>query len=330
MVIYHGSIFCFYLRVLSWRLYTMGGWVIRDLIISSRRFNRLYNHPLGVYAQNVYLISYTLSDAWGHLPFDYEWLSLKVIPGNKKITTDDIKTIMVLLCVVGLWDPPYVVDDNLYVHIFNFEKINFEGIRRRRKALWEAENGVIPHRNEKEPFQENLNFWNDIRKTSSNNVNLWDLEEYSTIFRNITECSGIFRQYSIGIGIGIGTRKKTEKTADAGPLKKKISGNLTLGKTVISENYMNKLLKTIGYDYYQFYLILYRAKDADDPIAYIEQGIKSGYIYKACIDEEKDPLKVKSWIDDKMGIISTDSVANTGIQSIKSILSTLKKENDHA
>lgn len=99
---------------------------------------------------------------------------------------------------------------------------------------------------------------------------------------------------------------------------------------MISENYMNKLLKTIGYDYYQFYLILYRAKDADDPIAYIEQGIKSGYIYKACIDEEKDPLKVKSWIDDKMGIISTDSVANTGIQSIKSILSTLKKENDHA
>ena len=305
----------------------MGGWVIRDLIISSRRFNRLYNHPLGIYAQNVYLISYTLADSWGHLPFDYEWISLKVIPGNKKITENDIKTIMVLLCVVELWETPYLVNNNLYIHIFNFEKLNYEGIRRRRKGFWEGENGKTPHTHKNEKFLDNLEEWDNIRKTSSNYVNLRDLGEYSGIFRNVSECSGIFRQYSNSNSIG--TRKRTE-TADAGRLKKLVTGEIILGKTTLSKNYITKLLNTIGGDYYQTYLILYRAKDAVDPVAYIEQGIKSGYIYKACIDEEKVPLKVKSWIDDKMGIISTDSVANTGIQSIKSILSTLKKENDHA
>jgi hypothetical protein len=45
--------------------------------------------------------------------------------------------------------------------------------------------------------------------------------------------------------------------------------------------------------------IIYRAKDKETPMAWITDGLKkeNAYALVACADEEKDPQKVRAWID---------------------------------
>ena len=279
----------------------MSGWVLKESILTSRRFNRLYLHPEGEFAQIIYLLSYTLADSWGHIPFDPEWILLKVIPGNKSCTLERVQLAMVMLIAVGLWGKPYCIDNNLYVYIFNFEKFNRDGLRKRRKGAWEAENGEIPTKDRAEDFIKNIEYWRKVRDESKNYINIIEYPIYSETFRNVSEYFGTFCWYSTGIGIGTGTKNKTS-SPDGGFYEKMIPNEITLSGVILRKSYLIKILKFVDNDIDQFGRILYRARKAKDPYSYIQSGISNKFIFSSVIEEDTTPAEVKKWMDKLFGI----------------------------
>jgi len=292
------------------------GRVIYQEICSSRRFNHLYNlGDSGRLAQIIYFTSYSHSDCWGHIPFDAETIKYLAMPGCDE-NLSNILYSMCLLVHIKLWDKPYRVNDELYIHIFNFEQKNIEGIRRRVRGKWPDESGVIPFRERKGdksiPIQECVANADNIRKNSSFYIDPATDPELSGIFRKISESSVPFRE--------------TQKSAIT-PAPIFSFDDLNINNKKIRGSFLYKLYRYLGYDIDQLGRLLYRAKESANIYAFITSGLSSGWINYPCADEENNPAAVRAWIDNLFGISSKQQ--SRGASELISLSDIMKEVLDN-
>ena len=91
------------------------------------------------------MVSYPYSDDWGHLPYDARWIKNECMPECRR-SLDKIKLAMEMIVKVGLWQYVYKVNNKKYVYIYNFEPMQRDGIRHRRRGEYPDESGKIPER----------------------------------------------------------------------------------------------------------------------------------------------------------------------------------------
>jgi len=111
----------------------------------SNKYNDLYKSEHGELAQNIYTISYSYSDDWGHLPYDARWIKNECMPESIRMLAD-ISSAMESLVITGLWQYVYKVEGKKYIYIYNFEPLQRDGIRHRRRGEYPGEYGQTPER----------------------------------------------------------------------------------------------------------------------------------------------------------------------------------------
>lgn len=315
----------------------MNGYIIYESIISSRRWNRLLQHPDGELSQLIYLLSYIKADFWGHLPFDCEWIKLQILPGSNR-THDEIRVAMALLLATRLWDPPYRIEENLYVHIFGFEKWSRGGIRKRMRGQWPDERGVLPHRDLKTSIDDDFASAQTVRSTATTYINILTFPEFSGIFRNLLEKYPQFELFSRNFQSNTTStvqystvQYKNTEAANAGFLDSFPQVIHISGKE-IRKSYLVRLFKKLNGDIHQLCLVLFRANTANNPYAYIERGITDGYIYEPSTAEYESPSYVQAWIDQLCGISTSTPRASknrdTDPESISNLISNLIPQED--
>ena len=72
------------------------------------------------------------------------------------------------------------------------------------------------------------------------------------------------------------------------------------------------LIKKAGGDPYKAGLAIYRAKDKNDMVRWIMAGIKQGYVWKPCADEDNRPKVVKAWLEKYIFKQKRDAVQSVG------------------
>ena len=297
----------------------MSGRVIYDSIITSRRFNDLWElGEIGIRAQQIYLLSYILADNWGHLPYDPRWIKLKAIPGCT-YSEDEIATAMAALLWSQMWDCLYKVGKDFYAHVFNMEQKSIEYIRKRRKGEWPDESGNIPTM-KKLPKREDV--LKDIEKCEYIRKNSQLLTSISTFLsENFPEFPGISRNFPAK------TARKERKGKEE---KNKITTfdfpavppAGSLGK--IRKSFLNMLLRVSGGDIREVCRYVMRSTEANavDLYAYIAAGLEQGYIYQACEREFSSPAWADAWIDTALGLQRPSGCKRGGdVETISSILS---------
>jgi len=114
-------------------------------ITKSDRFNDLFEKgDTGTTAQLIYLLSYSFSDDWGHLPYDARYLKRECLP-EALIPVSQIREAIKLLVEVKLW-VLYKIENKQFVYIYNFDDKQRDGIRHRRRGEFPDESGKIPVR----------------------------------------------------------------------------------------------------------------------------------------------------------------------------------------
>jgi hypothetical protein len=297
------------------------GRTIYSEISTSRRFNRLVEYPIGELAQLIYILSYPHSDDWGHLPFDPEYIKYRILPCSKRPLADISAAIMAIVDV-GLWDTPYHVNGEMYVHIFQFEQKCSDGIRKRSKGQYPDESGTIPTRARVDgkpvSIEDDLAISAQIRQSSDT------FPEISGKFRNPPENSDMSRVGLSRVEVSrVEVRKDIKKTQSPPPGGLNNSPDLfktpiTIKHQTLSPGFLNMLLKSLETKY-TVGLYLYRAKEAQSIKAYIVGGIEShGYMHNACPDEDNNPTIVKAWIDQHIFAIppTNNPRASPGIESL--------------
>ena len=271
----------------------MSGWAIYSEISTSRRFNDLFKYEFGELAQVLYLIAYTHSDPWGHIPFDCESLRLKVLPGCPIDIRSDkhIMYSMASLVYVNLWDTPYQVGNNLYTHIWNFEKKCTASKRVRGK--YPDESGVIPTRQKNEngkyiSIEQSLADAERVREDSDLYVDLRSIEDFSTIYPEVCD---FFESIGVSKNRDI---KRVNTPAIAYP-------QIAMNGEILRSAFVGKLLQLLNGDMYELGKVLYRARNANDIYAYINKGIAEGFIWGASVSEDENPAQVKAWVEKLLG-----------------------------
>lgn len=284
------------------------GRVIYKEISSSRRFNRLWKHgEIGQLAQLIYLITYSHSDNWGHLPFNEETIVLQAIPGY----SDELENVlygMCLLVYVKLWGAPYCVNDNLYIHIFNFEEKSKEGIRKRIRGTWPDESGVIPERerkNDNKLVSIDDCFANaaKIRSESTLYIDPITHPSFSGIFRKIQEYSDSYHH------------DLTLRPEKFGTTRDKLSivfNDVAIGGRYIRPSFLIKVYKFLGSDLEQLGRVLFRARNARDIYSYVTDGLNNGWLKIPTSEEDVDPKYVREWVDSLFGIAIPQSQRKHG------------------
>lgn len=301
----------------------MGGRVLYDCISTSRRLNDLWLLPSGELSQLLYYSTYIHTDNWGHLPFDLRWVRLKALPGYRN-SDDRLFTAMCSLLWCGLWDHLYSVDDDHYVHVFNFESKSIEGIRKRRRGIWPDESGEVPVREKNQSITDSIQQQKQIIAKSKLIIN--HMEYLINEFRNFPERSGIFRSDRTGQDrIGQDSNIKITGTVDENSEMGSAYGGLNNYFDVISKrtgtrrSFLTKVYLFAEGDMIEFWKIMYRASKAKDPYAYIVKGIEEGYIKNPCQDEYDNPRKVDDWIRRIESGLQSESPQN-GLISISELL----------
>lgn len=293
-----------------------GGRVIFTDISSSRRFNRLFQFgESGCLAQRVYFFTYPHSDNWGHIPFNEETIKLRTMPGYPG-TLEDLLYAMCLLVHVKLWEQPYCVNNELYVHIFNFELKNIDGIRKRLKGIWPDESGVVPvrERNNKVfiSIQDCIAKAANIRAESTLYIDPLKDDRFSGIFRKIQEYSV---QYHHELTL------KPEKFCNTHDKLSHLFYNITVNGQQLSPSFLIKLFTILGKDIDQVGRVLFRARYADNVIGYIQSGLNSGWILSPTTEEDVAPAVVREWIDNLFGFSNPRGTA--GLSSIDNLIGGL-------
>jgi hypothetical protein len=99
---------------------------------------------------------------------------------------------------------------------------------------------------------------------------------------------------------------------------------INIAGKAIPKSYLSKLYTTtLKGDFHQMCLILFRSSTSNDPIAYIEKGVKDGYIYEASKTEYESPLFVQAWIDSLCGIDTQPTPKTTNRNSDPDSISTI-------
>ncbi|MCK9456854.1 MAG: hypothetical protein M0R31_06120 [Candidatus Riflebacteria bacterium] len=324
------------------------GRVIYSNLSVSRRYNQLWEFSDdGKLAQIIYLLSYPHSDNWGHLPFDEQWIKLKVIPG----TSEPIQKILLSMCIllhVKLWENIYETGGNRYTHIYNFEEKNIAAVRNRRIGLWPDESGEIPKRLKQGGkyivIEDCIEQAQKIRSESKLYIN--PQTTYPIQFQNILERSGTLQKSSEDSGtfqniLSMNMNKNMNKNMNINnqPGGSGKTGSLSIsfqqvinndenspqvihieGKTV-RVSYLRRLFKMLNGDMEELGRILYRARKSADIHAYINSGLDEGWIYKSTIEETTHPRDVRLWIDNLFGIHNEIPSSFTGeLKSINQIL----------
>ncbi len=111
----------------------------------SNRFNDLYKSEHGELSQCIYMLSYAYSDDWGHLPYEARWIKNECMPESTR-ELKEISDAMIDLVGVGLWQYVYKVEGKKYIYIYNFETLQRDGIRHRRRGEYSNEYGRVPER----------------------------------------------------------------------------------------------------------------------------------------------------------------------------------------
>ena len=322
------------------------GRVIYSNLSASRRYNQLWEFSDdGKLAQIIYLLSYPHSDNWGHLPFDEQWIKLKVMPG----TSEPIQKILLSMCIllhVKLWETPYEIGGNRYTHIFNFEEKNIAAVRNRRIGLWPDESGEIPKRLKQGGkyivIEDCIEQAQKIRSESKLYIN--PQTTYSFQFQNILERSGTLQKSPEDFGtfqniLSMNKNKNKNKNINNQPGGSGKTGSLSIsfqqvinndenspqviniGRSSIRVTFLRRLYKMLDGDMEELGRILFRARKSADPHGFIIAGIKGKYIHKSTIEEITHPRDVRLWIDNLFGIQNEIPSSFTGeLKSIKQIL----------
>ena len=100
--------------------------------------------------------------------------------------------------------------------------------------------------------------------------------------------------------------------------------NIFLEKQIIRYSFIQKLVNKYGQD--ETGRIFYRAKKANNIIAWINHGLLYGYAFIPINEEYNNPNLVKDWIDEKIFIFEkkNDNIIEKGIASIGDILKNIK------
>lgn len=292
------------------------GRVIFKGISTSRRFNRLYHFGEGLLAQLIYMISYPHADNWGHLPFDESTIKLRAMPGYP----GDLGTLLYAMCLlvhVRLWEPPYSVNEEFYIHIFNFESKSRDGIRKRLRGEWPDESGVIPKRERKSgkmvSIEDCIAKAAKRRIESTLYIDPYSHPKFSGIFRKI-------REYSVNSQIDL------ELSADKyGSTPEKLYHlfyNISINKQQIPPRFLIKLFNSLNRDLEMLGRVLYRARNADSVIAYVQAGVSAGWILSHTTEEEVAPADVRDWIDKLFGLVGPGS-SKPGIAPIDTLVEGL-------
>jgi len=119
------------------------GRVIYRRLSVSDKFWMLNEHPHTDLAQLIYCLTYAHADDWGHIPFQPGWVKRTALPDTKHGLAD-IWEAMEGIVAVKLWDEPYTVDCKQFIHIKDFENLQKEAIRNRRRGEYPGPGGKIP------------------------------------------------------------------------------------------------------------------------------------------------------------------------------------------
>jgi len=119
--------------------------IIYRELATSDKWNNLYQYSLGELAQLIYLCYYPFSDDWGHLEYNTRLIKNLSMPESKHPFEETEKAIALLLDV-GLWEYKYEINNKEYVYIYNFEELQRDGIRHRRRGDFPDETGEKPSR----------------------------------------------------------------------------------------------------------------------------------------------------------------------------------------
>jgi hypothetical protein len=316
----------------------MSGRVLYEDVLTSKRFNDLWEIDGSGFAHNLYFCTYILCDNWGHLPFDPQWIGIKTRPGAASDSGRVLRGMCALLAC-RLWDFYYQVGGKYFVHIYKFEEKSLQAIRFRRKGFWPDESGEIPVMGKNEDIKESIKKDAAVRKTATES-------DYKTEFADIF--------FSFGSG-GVKHKRTAvphdDKPPQAPPpekkpehpvksaIPKKINGKPNAVILPASESpEMQKLVRLSFFkrlvvragDEREAALYIYRAisAGANDLYAWITAGLKKndGYVTRPCKDEYDNKEKVERWLDKINGIIAKESAGTPekGMATINEVLEMMR------
>ena len=92
-------------------------------------------------------------------------------------------------------------------------------------------------------------------------------------------------------------QEKEESVSFQGNGKKENDTAFNLSGQAIPKYLWLKILRACNQNLYDAGLIAYRSKEKRKIVPWIYAGLSQGYAFQHCLDEDRDPLKVKEWVN---------------------------------